>query len=204
MCFWNAPFGRAFGMCPWEVTVSAVPMQPRKTRALAPEAGLSSRQRNMQLTVPGKNVVRNMRGFTLIELIVATAILVILTSLAIPLARVTIKRDKEHQLRRDLWDLRDAIDRYKDAADAGKFQTKVGSENYPPDLDTLVKGVDVGGKKLKFLRKIPIDPMTNTTEWGMRSMQDDPDSDSWGEQNVFDVFTKSQDTGLDGTKYKDW
>jgi general secretion pathway protein G len=170
----------------------------------APHRPAGANASNMQLTVARKNVVRNLRGFTLIELIVATAILVILTSLAIPLARVTIKRDKEHQLRRDLWDLRDAIDRYKDAADAGKFQTKVGSENYPPDLDTLVKGVDVGGKKLKFLRKIPIDPMTNTTEWGMRSMQDDPDSDSWGEQNVFDVYTKSQDTGLDGTKYKDW
>jgi general secretion pathway protein G len=158
----------------------------------------------MQPTVPVKNLARNMHGFTLIELIVATAILVILTSLAIPLARVSIKREKEHELRRDLWDLRDAIDRYKDAADRGAFQTKVGSENYPPDLDSLVKGVDVQGKKLKFLRKIPIDPMTNTTEWGLRSMQDDPDSDSWGEQNVFDVHTKSQDTGLDGTKYKDW
>ena len=114
------------------------------------------------------------RGFTLIELIVATAILLVLTTLAIPLARVTIKREKEHQLRHALWEMRDAIDRYKDAADRGAFQTKVGSENYPPDLDTLVKGVDVQGKKLKFLRKIPIDPMTNSTEWGMRSMQDDP------------------------------
>jgi general secretion pathway protein G len=170
----------------------------------APHRPTGANASNMQLTVARKNVVRKMRGFTLIELIVATAILVILTSLAIPLARVSIKREKEHQLRRDLWDLRDAIDRYKDAADTGKFQTKVGSENYPPDLDTLAKGVDVGGKKLKFLRKIPIDPMTNNTEWGMRSMQDDPDSDSWGEQNVFDVYTKSQDTGLDGTKYKDW
>jgi general secretion pathway protein G len=159
---------------------------------------------NMQFTGAGKNVVRKMRGFTLIELIVATAVLLILSSLAIPLVRVSIKRDKERELRRDLWDLRDAIDRYKDAADSGKFQTKVGSENYPPDLDTLVKGVDVGGKKLKFLRKIPIDPMTNNTEWGMHSMQDDPESDSWGEQNVFDVFTKSQDTALNGTKYKDW
>jgi general secretion pathway protein G len=164
---------------------------------------------NMRCNVPKENPVRahnvqKSRGFTLIELIVATAILLILTTLAIPLARVSIKREKEHELRRDLWELRDAIDRYKDAADAGKFQTKVGSENYPPDLDTLVKGVDVGGKKLKFLRKIPIDPMTNSTEWGMHSMQDEPDSDSWGEQNVFDVFTKSQDTGLDGTKYKDW
>jgi len=143
-------------------------------------------------------------GFTLVELIVATAILVILTGMAVPLARVTIKREKEHELRRALWEMRDAIDRYKDAADRGAFQTKVGSENYPPDLDTLVKGVDVGGKKVRFLRRIPIDPMTGKDEWGLRSMQDDPDSDSWGEQNVFDVYTKSQGEALDGTKYKDW
>jgi general secretion pathway protein G len=148
--------------------------------------------------------LRSECGFTLIELIVATAILVILTSLALPLARVTIKREKEHELRRDLWEIRDAIDRYKDAADRGAFQIKVGSEGYPPDMDTLVKGVDVQGKKLKFLRRIPVDPMTNSTEWGMRSMQDDPTSDSWGGQNVFDVFTKSDGTALDGTKYKDW
>ncbi len=158
----------------------------------------------MRSGVSQQRSVRAMGGFTLIELIVATAILVILTSLAIPLARVTIKRQKEHDLRQALWQMRDAIDRYKDAADRGGFQTKVGSENYPPDLETLVKGVDVQGKKLKFLRKIPIDPMTGNTEWGLRSMQDDPDSDSWGEQNVFDVHTKSTDTALDGTKYKDW
>lgn len=144
------------------------------------------------------------RGFTLIELIVATAILVILTGLAVPMARVAIKRQKEHDLRTALWVMRDAIDRYKDAADRGAFQTKVGTEGYPPDLDTLVKGVDVGGKKVRFLRRIPEDPMTGNTEWGMRSMQDDPDSDSWGGQNVFDVFTKAQGEGLDGTKYKDW
>jgi general secretion pathway protein G len=144
------------------------------------------------------------RGFTLIELIVATAILTILTGLAIPLVRVTIKRQREHDLRADLWEMRDAIDRYKDAADRGAFQIKVGSEGYPPDLDTLVKGVDVQGKKLKFLRRIPIDPMTSKPEWGMRSMQDDPTSDSWDGDNVFDVYTKSQDTALDGTKYKDW
>ena len=142
------------------------------------------------------------RGFTLVELIVATTILMILTTLAIPLARVTIKREKEHELRQDLWEMRDAIDRYKDAADRGAFQMKVGTEGYPPDLETLVKGVDVHGKKLKFLRRIPVDPMTGTREWGLRSMQDDPDSDSWGGQNVFDVFTKSQGTGLDGTEYK--
>ena len=155
---------------------------------------------------PSEKAVRRCvsRGFTLIELIVATAILVILTSLAIPLARVTIKREKEHELRQSLWEMRDAIDRYKDAADRGAFQTKVGSENYPPDLDTLVKGVDTNGKKIRFLRRIPTDPMTGSTEWGMRSMQDDPDSDSWGGQNVFDVFTKSQGKALDGTDYKDW
>jgi general secretion pathway protein G len=143
-------------------------------------------------------------GFTLIELIVATAILVILTGLAVPMARISIKRDKEHELRAALWEMRDAIDRYKDAADRGAFQTKVGSEGYPPDLDTLVKGVDVGGKKLRFLRRIPNDPMTNSTDWGLRAMKDDPDSDSWGGDNVFDVYTKSQGDALDGTKYKDW
>ena len=144
------------------------------------------------------------RGFTLLELIIATSILVILSTMAVPLARLTIQREKERMLREDLWEMRDAIDRYKDAADRNMFQTKVDSQNYPPDLETLVKGVDVQGKKVRFLRKIPIDPMTGTTEWGLRSMQDDPDSDSWGGQSVFDVFTKSQGTGLDGTKHKDW
>ena len=143
-------------------------------------------------------------GFTLLELIIATTILMILTSMALPLARLTIKRERERELRFDLWQMRDAIDRYKDAADRGGFQTKVDSQNYPPDLDTLVKGVDVQGKKVRFLRKIPVDPMTGNTEWGLRSMQDDPDSDSWGEQNVFDVYTKSTGAALDGTKYKDW
>src|SRR5205823_10577230 len=127
------------------------------------------------------------RGLTLIELIVATSILLILSGMAVPLARVTIKRSREKELRHALWDLRDGIDRYKDAADRGAFQIKVGSEGYPPDLETLINGVDVGGKKLKFLRRIPIDPMTGNTEWGMRSMQDDPDSDSWDGNNVFDV-----------------
>jgi general secretion pathway protein G len=100
--------------------------------------------------------------------------------------------------------MRDAIDRYKMDADRNAFQTKVDSQGYPPDLETLMKGVDVQGKKIRYLRKIPIDPMTGTTEWGLRSMQDDPDSDSWGGQSVFDVYTKSQDEALDGTKYKDW
>jgi general secretion pathway protein G len=159
----------------------------------------------MRFAVPrNRPIERFQRGFTLVELIVATTILMLLTTLAIPLARVTIKREKERELRRDLWEMRDAIDRYKDAADRQAFQTKVGSEGYPPDLDTLVKGVDVQGKKLKFLRRIPVDPMTGTADWGLRSMQDDPTSDSWGGQDVFDVFTKSQGTGLDGTQYKDW
>ncbi len=147
---------------------------------------------------------RGQRGFTLIEMIVATAILLILTGLAVPLVRLSIQREREHELRYDLWMMRDAIDRYKDAADRGAFQIKVGTEGYPPDLDTLVNGVDVAGKKLKFLRKVPIDPMTGNTEWGLRSMQDDPTSDSWGGQNVFDVYTKSQGEALDGSKYKDW
>ena len=144
------------------------------------------------------------RGFTLIELIVATAILAILTGMALPLARLSIKREKEHELRYDLWQMRDAIDRYKDAADRNAMQTKVDSMGYPPDLETLVNGVNMGGKKVRFLRKIPVDPMTGNTDWGLRSLQDEPASDSWGGQNVFDVYTKSEGTGLDGTKYKEW
>jgi len=146
-----------------------------------------------------------LRGFTLLELIVAATILAILTLMAVPLARVTIQRERERQLRQALWEMRDAIDRYKDAADRNMFRTKVDSMNYPPDLDELVKGVEIaGGKKVRFLRSVPIDPMTKTKEWGLRSMQDDPDSTSWGGQNVFDVYTKSEGTALDGTKYKDW
>ena len=144
------------------------------------------------------------RGFSLLELIIATTILLILSTMAVPLARLSIKREKERRLRADLWEMRDAIDRYKLDADRQAFQIKVDSQGYPPDLETLVKGVDVQGKKVRYLRKIPIDPMTGTTEWGLRSMQDDPDSDSWGGQSVFDVYTKSQDEALDGTKYKDW
>src|ERR1700723_1363544 len=141
---------------------------------------------------------KNELGFTLMELIVAATILAVLTMMALPLARVTIQREREKELRTDLWEMRDAIDRYKDAAEQGKFQTKVDSQNYPPDLDTLVKGVEAqGGKKIRFLRSIPMDPMTKSKEWGMRSMQDDADSDSWGGQNVFDVFTKSDGTALD-------
>lgn len=147
---------------------------------------------------------RGQRGFTLIEMIAATVILLILTGLAIPMVKLSVRREREHELRYDLWMMRDAIDRYKEAADGGKFQIKVGSEGYPPDMDKLVEGEDVQGKKLKFLRKIPVDPMTGKAEWGMRSMQDDATSDSWGGQNVFDVYSKSEGEALDGTKYKDW
>lgn len=144
-------------------------------------------------------------GFTLMELIVAAAILSVLTLMALPLARVTIQREREKELHRALWEMRDAIDRYKDAADRNMFQAKIDTQGYPPDLETLVKGVEIqGGKKLRFLRSIPVDPMTKSTEWGLRSMQDDPQSDSWGGQSVFDVYTKSEGTALDGTKYKDW
>lgn len=144
------------------------------------------------------------RGLTLVELIVTVAILAVLASAAVPIARFQVKRQKERELRYDLWMMRDAIDKYKDAADRGAFQTKVDSQNYPPDLQTLVDGVDIQGKKVKFLRHIPVDPMTGDAEWGLRSMQDDPKSDSFGGQSVFDVYSKSQGTGLDGTKYTDW
>lgn len=152
----------------------------------------------------GSSRRRGAAGLTLIELIVAITILLILTTAAIPVMRTRIKRDKERELRRDLWEMRDAIDRYKEAADRGAFQIKVGSEGYPPDLETLVNGVDVNGKKVRFLRRIPVDPMTGKAEWGMRALKDDPDSTSWSGDNVFDVYSQSDGTALDGTKYADW
>jgi general secretion pathway protein G len=143
-------------------------------------------------------------GVTLIELIITVTIIAVLASAAIPIAKFQVKRQKEKELRRDLWAMRDAIDHYYDAALKGGIQTKADSFNYPPDLDTLVNGVDVQTKKVKFLRSIPVDPMTGSKEWALRSMQDDADSDSWGGQNVFDVHTKSTGTALDGTKYNTW
>lgn len=140
----------------------------------------------------------------MVELVVAIAVISILAGMAYPVARNVIKRQKERDLRQALWEMRDAIDRYKDAADRNAFQQKVGADGYPPDLETLVKGIDSNGKKLKFLRKIPKDPMTGDTEWGLRSMQDDPTSDSYSGNSVFDVYSKSQGTALDGTKYSDW
>ena len=144
------------------------------------------------------------RGLTLVELIVTAAILSILAMAALPVARFEMKRQNERQLRYNLWLMRDAIDKYKDAADRNAFQVKVDSQGYPPDLETLVKGVEVQTKKVRFLRKIPTDPMTGKAEWGMRSMKDDPDSDSYSGDSVFDVYSKSQGTALDGTKYSTW
>jgi general secretion pathway protein G len=143
-------------------------------------------------------------GLTLVELIVVVAIVSILALAALPIARFQVKREKERELRRDLWSMRDAIDHYKDAADKGAFITKTDSYGYPPDLETLVNGVDVQDKKVKFMRRIPVDPMTGNSDWGLRSNQDDVDSTSFGGQNVFDIYTKSNDTALDGTKYSTW
>jgi general secretion pathway protein G len=146
-------------------------------------------------------------GFTLIELILACSILFVLAAIAVPLARVTIKRRKEADLRYDLREMRTAVDRYKDAADKNLIQVKAGTEGYPPDLDTLVKGVQLTGAKsehVRFLREIPKDPMTGTADWGIRSVQDDTDATSWGGQDVFDVYSRSTGTALDGTKYSDW
>jgi general secretion pathway protein G len=160
----------------------------------------------MSVSPPIRTRRKQERGLTLVELIVTVAILSILASAVVPVARFQVKRQNERELRRDLWQMRDAIDAYKDAIEIrhAPIQTKVDSQNYPPDLETLVNGVDVQGKKLKFLRKIPVDPMTGRAEWGLHSMQDDPTSDSYGGQSVFDVYSKSQGTALDGTKYSTW
>ena len=153
----------------------------------------------------------NANGYTFVELLVVSTIVMILASAIMPLAKVTAQRTREAELRRALREMRTAIDKYKDAADTGQIgslEIKVGNEGYPPDLDTLVEGVaaanDATGRKLKFLRKVPIDPMKHTNEWGMRSYQDKPDATRWGGQNVFDVYTTFDGTALDGTKYKDW
>ena len=150
------------------------------------------------------------RGFTFIEMIVVTTILLVLASTVMPLAQVTMQRQREAELHRALREMRTALDKFKDAVDQGLIpstELEPANEGYPPDLETLVDGVsvanDASGRKLKFLRRIPVDPMTRD-EWGLRSYQDDPDSKSWGGQNVFDVYTKSEGTALDGTKYRDW
>ena len=160
--------------------------------------------RNLKFSIlnPGSQV-----GLTLVELIFTVAIVCILAMAALPLARVTIQREKEVELRRNLREIREAIDRYKDAADRGFVEIKFGSDGYPPDMETLVKGVtqlNAVDKKLRFLRRIPKDPMIGSKEWGLRSSQDSPDSSSYGGQNVYDVYSKSSGTALDGSKYNEW
>jgi general secretion pathway protein G len=213
--------------------------------------------RTMRSAAPSpRRLLREQRGMTLLELIIACAILMILATAAMPVARFTVKRQKEAELHRSLREVRDAIDRYKDAADKGRIRVEVGTEGYPPDLQTLVSGVDVvsqgvagaplgagtaaglgiGGaagsvgalfgatnpastfntapgsgtgtaplsQRIRFLRQIPIDPMTGRAEWGLRAVQDDSDSSSWGGRDVFDVYSLSQGTGLNNIKYSDW
>ncbi len=146
-------------------------------------------------------------GFTLLELIMACAILLVLASAAVPMARYSVRRQKEAELRQDLREIRNAIDRYKDAADRNLIRVEVTTEGYPPDLDTLVRGVQLAGapdRRVRFLRRIPVDPMTRQADWGLRAVQDDPDSMSWGGKNVFDVFSRSTATAIDGTRYSDW
>lgn len=159
------------------------------------------------LTKFKRNRSTGQAGMTLLELIVACTILLILSSAAMPLARYTIMRQREAELRQDLREMRNAIDRYKDLSDRNLIRVELGSEGYPPDLDTLVKGVQLGAgndRRIRFLRRIPVDPTTGRADWGLRAIQDDPDSMSWGGKNVFDVYSKSQGTALDGTKYSDW
>jgi len=155
--------------------------------------------------------MQDSRGFTFVELVIVTAIMMLLASVAIPLAQVTAQRQREAELHRALREMRTAIDKFKDAVDQGLIpstELDPANEGYPKTLDTLVNGVsvanDASGRKLKFLRRVPIDPMTKTTEWGKRSYQDRPDSSSWGGENVYEVYTTSEGTGLDGTKYRDW
>jgi general secretion pathway protein G len=153
-------------------------------------------------------VRRNQRGLTLIELIVAFTILMILTSMSVPLARSKVRSEKERNLHRALDEIRHAIDKYKDASDQGLLgPPKLDAYGYPESLEVLVEGVKLAGqvdKKMRFLRRVPKDPMTNSTDWGKRSMQDDPSSQSWGGQNVFDVYSKTTDKAADGTAYSEW
>jgi general secretion pathway protein G len=152
---------------------------------------------------PGR---RRERGFTLAELVMVAALIGIMAGIVLPVAKYTVKRQKETELRLDLRLMRNAIDEYKRLSDQGMIPLKLDSEGYPPDLETLVTGVQLVGQKNKhrFLRRLPVDPMTGQTEWGLLSYQDEPDTHAWGGQNVYDVYSLSDGTAIDGTKYKDW
>jgi len=181
-----------------------------ESRQLASSNGMEGsgpKSKIQNLRFPNSESRASNPAFTLIELIAAMFIMLLLSSIALPLARVHAQRLRELELRRDLRELRQAIDRYKDFSDRGNIPPKSDGFGYPPDLETLVKGVELKGAasaKYKFLRKIPVDPMTGKADWGMRSIQDDPDSRSWGGQNVFDIYSQSQGRALDGTAYADW
>jgi len=149
---------------------------------------------------------RGERGFTLAEMVMVVALVALLTTMVLPVAKFTVKRQKEAELRSALRSMRTAIDEYKRLSDQGMIPVQIGGEGYPENLEILVEGVDIVGQmtKRKFLRRIPVDPMTGDIEWGLRSYQDEPDSDSWGGENVYDVYTQYDGIALDGTKYKDW
>ena len=151
---------------------------------------------------------RGILGLTLIEVIVTVAILAILAAMVLPVAKTTLRREKEIELKRALRQMREAVDQFKKFSDAGLIQQRcLQCYGYPEDFEALVEGVPQIGaidKKLRFLRRIPIDPMTGEANWGLRSLQDDPNNDSWGRQNIFDVYSQSEGTALDGSKYRDW
>lgn len=172
---------------------------------------MGSEHRTVIRTDTRRTGIGGPRGYTFIELLVVSTIILILASAVLPLAKVTATRQREAELRRQLREVRTAIDKYKDAADLGQIsplEMRVGNEGYPPSLEVLVEGVavpnDATGRKLKFLRRIPVDPMTGRPEWGLRSYQDEPNATRWGGQNVFDVYTQFEGTALDGTRYRDW
>jgi general secretion pathway protein G len=180
----------------------------------AKQAKASAEEKNIrnQEVAFARKIRTSDAGMTLLELIIAIGVLAILAGAALPLARVTVQREREAELHRDLREIRNAIDRYKDVADKGLIRTEFDTEGYPPDLETLVKGVQMGSNVpgsqatgiVRFLRRIAKDPMTGRTEWGQRAVRDAPDTSSWGGKNVFDVYSLSQGTARDGTKYSDW
>jgi len=180
---------------------------PAHLLAGPPPRSLARGKRTALVGGLGGRLRRSETGVTLLELIIASFVLLIVASAALPVVRVTIVRSKEVQLHKELRQIRDAIDHYKDYADRNLIRVELGSEGFPPDLETLVKGIQIGAgsdRKVRFLRRIPVDPMTGRADWNLQSIQDDPDSTSWGGSNVFDVHSKSQATALDGTRYADW